>query len=256
MMTAWSLAWLAVFVAIFFEQRAIRLHVAAMTAGLGIAIVVAGLPGTLIEFVIMSVTLWTAAIALGSISERLRSAGRGRPPHRAAQPQRLHEGGDARAGAGGAHRQPVRGRAARPRRLQARQRRARPRRRRPAAARAGARRGSTRCAPATCSPASAATSSSRSSRRPRPRTRRVAIERMRAAHEGAWSAGVTAWRQGETLDVSPRARRQAPLRGEGGPARGRRPAGRLNGAAKAGAASVCGHVLHRPGLGATLGPPT
>lgn len=73
MMTSWCLAWLAVFVAIFFEQRAIRLHVAAMTAGLAIAIVVADLPGTLIELVIMSITLWTAAIALGSISERLRS---------------------------------------------------------------------------------------------------------------------------------------------------------------------------------------
>jgi diguanylate cyclase (GGDEF)-like protein len=73
MMTAWSLAWLAVFVAIFLPRRAIRLHVAAMTIGLGAGIVVADLPGTLVEFVIMGATLWTAAIALGSISERLRT---------------------------------------------------------------------------------------------------------------------------------------------------------------------------------------
>lgn len=73
MMTAWSLAWLAVYVAIFFQRRAITLHVAAMTGGLLAAILVADLPGTLTEFAIMAVTLWTAAIALGSISERLRS---------------------------------------------------------------------------------------------------------------------------------------------------------------------------------------
>nr|WP_246345674.1 GGDEF domain-containing protein [Conexibacter arvalis] len=73
MMTAWSLAWLAVYVATFFSRRAVQLHVLAMTIGLGVAIAVASVPGTFIEFVMMAVTLWTAAVALGSLSERLRA---------------------------------------------------------------------------------------------------------------------------------------------------------------------------------------
>jgi diguanylate cyclase (GGDEF)-like protein len=77
MMTAWTLIWMSVFVAIFLERRAIRLHIAAMTVGLGVALLVASVPGTLIEFVMMAVTLWAAGIALGSISERLRSQAEG-----------------------------------------------------------------------------------------------------------------------------------------------------------------------------------
>jgi diguanylate cyclase (GGDEF)-like protein len=73
MMTAWSLIWLTVYVAIFFERRAIRLHAAAMTVGLGVALLVAGVPGTTAELAMMALTLWAAAIALGSLSERLRS---------------------------------------------------------------------------------------------------------------------------------------------------------------------------------------
>lgn len=73
MMTAWSLAWTSVYVATFFERRAVRLHVLAMTAGLGLAVVVAGVPGTFVEFAMMAITMWTAAIALGATSERLRN---------------------------------------------------------------------------------------------------------------------------------------------------------------------------------------
>jgi len=73
MMTAWSLAWLAVYVAMFFARLAVRLHVLAMTVCLGAAIAIADVPGTFVEFVMMAFTLWTAAIALGSMSERLRA---------------------------------------------------------------------------------------------------------------------------------------------------------------------------------------
>jgi len=73
MMTAWSMAWLAVYVATFFARLAVRLHTLAMTIGLGAAIAIADVPGTFIEFVMMAFTLWTAAIALGSMSERLRA---------------------------------------------------------------------------------------------------------------------------------------------------------------------------------------
>lgn len=73
MMTAWALAWLAVYVATFFPRRAVRLHVLGMTVCLGVAITISNVSGAVVEFVIMAFTLWTAAIALGSLSERLRS---------------------------------------------------------------------------------------------------------------------------------------------------------------------------------------
>jgi len=73
MMTAWGLAWLAVYVGVFLPPRAIVAHVALMTVGLVAGIVVAGLPGTLVEAVIMTITLWTAGLALGALSARLRA---------------------------------------------------------------------------------------------------------------------------------------------------------------------------------------
>jgi len=73
MMTSWSLAWMSVYVGIFFDRRAIVLHVSAMTVLLAVAVVIASVPGTLVELVMMTVTMWAAAIALGALSERLRS---------------------------------------------------------------------------------------------------------------------------------------------------------------------------------------
>ncbi len=73
MMTSWSLAWMSVYVGIFFERRAIVLHVSAMTVLLTAAVAIAAVPGTLVELAMMVVTMWTAAIALGSLSERLRT---------------------------------------------------------------------------------------------------------------------------------------------------------------------------------------
>ncbi len=73
MMTSWSLAWMSVYVAIFFDRRAIVLHVSAMTVLLAVAVAIASVPGTFVELAMMVVTMWTAAIALGSLSERLRS---------------------------------------------------------------------------------------------------------------------------------------------------------------------------------------
>jgi diguanylate cyclase (GGDEF)-like protein len=73
MMTSWSLAWMSVYVGIFFTRRAIVRHVSAMTVLLTAAVAIAAVPGTLVELAMMVVTMWTAAIALGSLSERLRT---------------------------------------------------------------------------------------------------------------------------------------------------------------------------------------
>jgi diguanylate cyclase (GGDEF)-like protein len=73
MMTAWSLAWLAVYVAMFFSRPAVLAHVGAMTACLGIATVMSDVRGAFVEFVMMAVTLWAAALVLSTVSARLRA---------------------------------------------------------------------------------------------------------------------------------------------------------------------------------------
>ncbi|HEY4280832.1 MAG TPA: GGDEF domain-containing protein [Conexibacter sp.] len=73
MMTAYVLTWAAVYVAVFFSRPAIVAHVALMTACLVTATLIANVPGTAVECVMITITLWAAAITLGSLSERLRS---------------------------------------------------------------------------------------------------------------------------------------------------------------------------------------
>jgi diguanylate cyclase (GGDEF)-like protein len=73
MMTAYVLTWTAVYVAVFFSRAAIVAHVALMTAGLVAGALIAGVPRTAVEVVMMTITLWAAAILLGALSERLRA---------------------------------------------------------------------------------------------------------------------------------------------------------------------------------------
>lgn len=73
MMTAWCYAWVAVYVGVFLEGRALYAHLTLITVGCVGGVVVAGLPGTLIEAVIVTITVWTAGIALGTLSARLRA---------------------------------------------------------------------------------------------------------------------------------------------------------------------------------------
>jgi diguanylate cyclase (GGDEF)-like protein len=73
MMTAWCYAWMAVYVGIFFDRRAIAAYLGLMTVGCVGGIAIAGLPGTLVQAAIVTVTLWTAGLALGSLSARLRA---------------------------------------------------------------------------------------------------------------------------------------------------------------------------------------
>jgi diguanylate cyclase (GGDEF)-like protein len=73
MMTAFIYQWIAVYVALFCSRRAIRLHALAITLCFGAGVLVADLPGTLVEWVIVSFTVWAAALVLGELNERLRT---------------------------------------------------------------------------------------------------------------------------------------------------------------------------------------
>jgi diguanylate cyclase (GGDEF)-like protein len=72
MMIAWAYAWIGIYVSFFFRGREIYLHALLVTIGCAGGIAVAGLPGTLVEAVIINVTIWAGAVAFGSLSERLR----------------------------------------------------------------------------------------------------------------------------------------------------------------------------------------
>ncbi|MCW2951780.1 MAG: diguanylate cyclase [Conexibacter sp.] len=73
MMTAFIYQWIAVYVALFCSRRAISLHALAITLCFGGGVLVADLPGTAIEWVIVSSTVWAAALVLGTLNERLRT---------------------------------------------------------------------------------------------------------------------------------------------------------------------------------------
>jgi diguanylate cyclase (GGDEF)-like protein len=72
MMIAWAYAWIGIYVAFFFRGREIYLHAALVTVGCVSGFLIADIPRTFIEAVIINVTIWAGAIAFGSLSERLR----------------------------------------------------------------------------------------------------------------------------------------------------------------------------------------
>lgn len=72
MMIAWAYAWTGIYVAFFFRGREIYLHAALVTAGCLTGFLIADIPRTFMEAVIINVTVWAGAIAFGKLSERLR----------------------------------------------------------------------------------------------------------------------------------------------------------------------------------------
>lgn len=72
MLIARSFPWFAAYAALFLSPRAARLHAVVITIGCALAIAIADLPGTRVEAVMVSVTVWTVAIVLSALSERLR----------------------------------------------------------------------------------------------------------------------------------------------------------------------------------------
>ena len=89
-----------------------------------------------IVWVIVTGTVWSTGLVLANLSRKPAPAGRHRPAHRPAQPQRLPRARRPRAGDRRAHPHAPDPRRARPQRLQADQRSLRARRGRPAARRA------------------------------------------------------------------------------------------------------------------------
>lgn len=72
MMIAWAYAWIGIYLAFFFRAREIYLHATLVTIGCLTGFVVAGIPRTFIEALIINVTIWAGAVAFGSLSGRLR----------------------------------------------------------------------------------------------------------------------------------------------------------------------------------------
>jgi diguanylate cyclase (GGDEF)-like protein len=72
MMIAWAYAWIGIYVAFFFRAREVYLHAALVTVGCISGFLVAAIPRTFIEAIIINVTIWAGALAFGSLSERLR----------------------------------------------------------------------------------------------------------------------------------------------------------------------------------------
>jgi diguanylate cyclase (GGDEF)-like protein len=73
MMIAWAYAWIGIYVAFFFRGREIYLHAALITIGCISGFLIAAIPRTLMEGIIITVTIWAGAIAFGQLSERLRA---------------------------------------------------------------------------------------------------------------------------------------------------------------------------------------
>ncbi len=72
LMVAWSFQWIAVYVALFFSPRTARAYALLITVACVTGIALAGVRGAVAVAVLVSVTVWAAAIALSALSERLR----------------------------------------------------------------------------------------------------------------------------------------------------------------------------------------
>jgi diguanylate cyclase (GGDEF)-like protein len=73
LMVAWSFQWVAIYVSLFFSPRAARSYAWLITVGCSAGIVAAGRPGAAVVAILVTITVWAAAIALSALSERLRA---------------------------------------------------------------------------------------------------------------------------------------------------------------------------------------
>jgi len=72
MLTAYAYPWITIYTAHFFSRRVIVAQALLITASFGAALIVSGLPNMGIDWVIVTVTVWSTALVLGRLSESLR----------------------------------------------------------------------------------------------------------------------------------------------------------------------------------------
>jgi diguanylate cyclase (GGDEF)-like protein len=72
MMAAFAFSWLALYAALFFSALAQRVHAATITVGFGVALLANDLPATLLEWIVVSATVWVVVVIIGDLSLRLR----------------------------------------------------------------------------------------------------------------------------------------------------------------------------------------
>src|SRR4051794_29468623 len=71
--TAFPYVWIALYVALFFSRRAAFAHAALISATFGIGLLAGGLPHVLTGWLVVSITVAVAALALSSVNAQLRS---------------------------------------------------------------------------------------------------------------------------------------------------------------------------------------
>jgi diguanylate cyclase (GGDEF)-like protein len=72
MLTAYAYPWIAVYTAHFCSRRTIVAQSLLISAGFGAGLLLAGLPNMTIDWVIVTVTVWSTALVLGRLSASLR----------------------------------------------------------------------------------------------------------------------------------------------------------------------------------------
>jgi diguanylate cyclase (GGDEF)-like protein len=72
MLTGYAYVWMTVYIAMLLPRWAMRVHASLVTAGFGIGLLVSGLPDMLVGWVLVSGTVWVFGESLVTIAERVR----------------------------------------------------------------------------------------------------------------------------------------------------------------------------------------
>jgi diguanylate cyclase (GGDEF)-like protein len=72
MLTGYAYVWMTVYTGLFLPRWTMRGHAALVTVGFGAGLLISDLPGMLVAWVLVSVTVWVFGHALAVIAERMR----------------------------------------------------------------------------------------------------------------------------------------------------------------------------------------
>ena len=72
MVAAFAYPWIAIYAAHFFPRRGVIVQGLLISAGFGVALLLGGLPNIFIYWMMVTITIWSICLLLGSLSENLR----------------------------------------------------------------------------------------------------------------------------------------------------------------------------------------